>query len=52
MKIPRGKHYFKFIVDKVWKSSHLYDQVQDENGNINNFIDLSQVKGETGSSIA
>jgi len=46
-KIPlsRGKHYFKFIVDKEWRYSNHYEKVSDENGNVNNVIDLSNFTG-------
>lgn len=44
-KIPltKEKHYFKFIIDKEWKCSENYETVCDENGNVNNFIDLTNI---------
>ena len=41
--LPREKHNFKFIVDKIWRISSLYEKKMDENKNINNFIDLTNV---------
>jgi len=41
--LPRGKYYFKFIVDNVWKWSSFYQQEKDNSGNINNYIDTTNI---------
>ena len=37
--LPKGKYEFKFIVDGSWKCSSNYQQIKDDRGNNNNFID-------------
>jgi hypothetical protein len=44
--LPKEKHYFKFIVDKDWRTSTSYETSTDEAGNVNNIIDLSPGKIE------
>ena len=39
--LPKGKHQFKFIVDNKWLCSNQYPTIPDDQGNINNFIDLT-----------
>lgn len=39
--LPRGKHYFKFIVDKEWRYSKNYRIETDEDNNVNNVIDTT-----------
>ena len=39
--LPRAKHQFKFIVDNKWLCSSQYPTIPDGQGNINNFIDLT-----------
>ena len=39
--LPKGKHYFKFIVDKNWVCSSQYQTTLDAHHNQNNFIDLT-----------
>ena len=39
--LPKGKHQFKFIVDNKWICSNQYPTMSDEQGNINNYIDLT-----------
>lgn len=41
--LSKEKHFFKFIVDKEWKCSNNYESISDEHGNINNFIDLTNM---------
>ncbi len=37
--LPKGKFEFKFIVDGLWRCSSNYQQIKDNRGNSNNFID-------------
>ena len=37
--LPKGKYEFKFIVDGIWRCSSNYNQIKDNRGNNNNFID-------------
>ena len=41
LKLPKAKHYFKFIVDNKWVCSNQYPTTMDKSNNQNNFIDLS-----------
>lgn len=41
--LPKEKHFFKFVVDKHWVCSSLYETVFDDKGNLNNFVDLTTV---------
>lgn len=40
--LSKEKHSFKFIVDKQWVCSSLYQSQFDDKGNLNNFIDLTK----------
>lgn len=42
--MPKGVHYYKFIVDGEWKFSPDDAHTPDENGNINNYIDTTQME--------
>lgn len=44
LKLPKEKHSFKFIINNEWKCSESYNKQTDNNGNINNIIDLSELK--------
>jgi hypothetical protein len=37
--LPKGKYEFKFIIDGSWRCSSNYQQIKDDRGNNNNFID-------------
>lgn len=39
----RGTYQYKFIVDKIWKFSTDLPQTRDEDGNINNIINNSEI---------
>jgi 5'-AMP-activated protein kinase, regulatory beta subunit len=39
--LPKGKHVYKFVVDDVWRFAPDLPTVMDAEGNINNFIDVS-----------
>ena len=41
LKLPKKKHYFKFIVDNKWVCSNQYPTTLDKSNNQNNFIDLT-----------
>ena len=41
IKLPKTKHYFKFIVDNKWVCSNQYPTTMDNSNNQNNFIDLT-----------
>ena len=41
IKLPKTKHYFKFIVDNKWVCSNQYPTIMDNSNNQNNFIDLT-----------
>lgn len=43
-KLPRGVHYYKFIVDGDWKYNPDDQSAPDDTGNINNYIDNSKVE--------
>lgn len=43
LELPLEVHYFKFIVDNVWKCSKDYPQINDGRGNINNTIDIKHL---------
>lgn len=49
--LPRGKYYFKFIVDGVWKWSSFYQQEKDNSGNINNYIDTTNINTNKNTSL-
>ncbi len=42
--LPREKHEYKFIVDGIWKFSKKQKTIDDGKGNINNILDLTDVK--------
>jgi 5'-AMP-activated protein kinase regulatory beta subunit len=42
--LPKGIYYYKFIVDGEWKFSPDDPHTPDENGNINNYIDTTQME--------
>ena len=44
LKLPKGIYYYKFIVDGEWKFSPDDPHTPDENGNINNYIDTTQME--------
>lgn len=44
LKLPKGIYYYKFIVDGDWKFSPDDPHTPDENGNINNYIDTTQLE--------
>lgn len=44
IKIPKGIHQFKFIVDDKWLCSKNYNIIYDEMNNANNIIDLTNYK--------
>ena len=44
LKLPKGIYYYKFIVDGEWKFSPDDPHTPDENGNINNYIDTTQIE--------
>ena len=39
-RLPKGKYFFKFIVDNDWRYSTEYPQACDHDGNLNNYIDV------------
>ena len=39
--LSKTKHFFKFIVDGIWKCSQKYPQMKDNSNNSNNFVDLT-----------
>lgn len=39
--LPKGKHVYKFVVDGVWRFAPDLPTVADAEGNINNFLDVS-----------
>lgn len=41
LEVPRGRHEFKFIVDKKWVCSQHYDRIKNKNNISNNVIDLT-----------
>jgi 5'-AMP-activated protein kinase regulatory beta subunit len=41
LRLPRGKHEYKFVVDGVWKFSHKQQTIRDNKNNTNNVIDLT-----------
>jgi len=42
--LPRGVHHYKFIVDDQWKYAPGQQTQSDENGNINNVLDITYYK--------
>lgn len=40
--LPRGIHQYKFIVDEQWRFATDQPKTQDNNGNMNNVLDISQ----------
>jgi len=42
--LPKGVHYYKFIVDGEWKYNPDEPSTPDSTGNINNYIDTTTVK--------
>lgn len=48
LQLPRGKHYFKFIVDKDWKCGDNYNKETDDKGNVNNTIDFTFIESPKG----
>ena len=38
--VEKTKLFFKFIVDGIWRYSTEYPQAPDDNGNLNNYLDL------------
>ena len=46
MKLPRMKHYFKFIVDGRWACSRLYKSERDNRNIENNCIDLTKINND------
>jgi hypothetical protein len=40
LKIKKGTHYFKFIVDGEWVISNLEKTIKDSSGYLNNFISI------------
>ena len=46
--LKRGKHAFKFIVDDEWRFAPDQPTVEDIDGRINNFIDVTDFKAYTG----
>ena len=38
--LPKGKYVFKFIVDDIQKCSNNYPKINDNRGNVNNYIDI------------
>ena len=43
-KLPKGKHFYKFIVDGQWKFNPEDPLDSDENGIFNNYIEVPQIK--------
>lgn len=39
--VPRGKHQYKFIVDDQWRTAQDQMQTHDDNGNVNNVLDIT-----------
>ena len=44
--LPKGKYEFKFVVDGVWRCSNNYPQINDNRGNVNNYIDIDNINKE------
>ena len=44
VKLSKGKHSYKFIVDGIWKCSQNQPKLTDNSNNINNFLDLTNFK--------
>ena len=44
--LPKGKYEFKFVVDGVWRCSNNYPQINDNRGNVNNYIDIDNSNKE------
>eukprot|EP01055_Gregarina_sp_Pseudo9_P004143 Gregarina_sp_Pseudo_9__4142@NODE_428_length_2854_cov_33_925044_g405_i0_p1_GENE_NODE_428_length_2854_cov_33_925044_g405_i0NODE_428_length_2854_cov_33_925044_g405_i0_p1_ORF_typecomplete_len362_score17_49AMPK1_CBM/PF16561_5/2_5e26AMPK1_CBM/PF16561_5/1_4e03CBM_48/PF02922_18/0_0019AMPKBI/PF04739_15/0_0039DUF5115/PF17142_4/0_14CBM53/PF16760_5/0_17CBM53/PF16760_5/7_9e03_NODE_428_length_2854_cov_33_925044_g405_i011742259 len=42
--LPKGRHTYKFIVDDVWKFAPDQQTVTDENGFVNNILDITNHK--------
>jgi 5'-AMP-activated protein kinase regulatory beta subunit len=41
LKLRRGKYFYKFIVDGIWRCNPDFPQAVDSEGNLNNVIDIS-----------
>ena len=41
IKLKRGKYFYKFIVDDIWRCNPDFPQAVDLDGNLNNIIDIS-----------
>jgi len=50
--LKRGRHAYKFIVDDAWRFAPDQPTVADPHGYINNFIDLTNFKGDYGADMA
>jgi len=46
LKLPKGMHYFKFIVDNEWRFAPDKPTMTDSTGNINNYIDTTNFESE------
>ena len=44
--LKKGIYQYKFKVDSIWKCNDNYPTCSDEKGNINNFIEVTEKKGE------
>ena len=42
--MPKGVHQYKFIIDNVWKISKDYPTINDGSGNVNNYIDNTELQ--------
>jgi len=42
--MPRGKHAFRYLVDNEWKYDTESRKATDEEGNVHNFVDLTDFK--------
>jgi len=38
--LPKGRHEFKFVVNGVWKHSANYPSIQNDFGDLNNYVDV------------
>ena len=45
--MDRSKHVYKFIVDGVWKCDDKAQQTVDGKGNVNNILDLTQMRAKS-----
>jgi len=44
LRLPRGKYYYKFIVDGEWRFSPSDPTIRDELGNTNNIVDTTEIE--------